>query len=104
MTTLTQEHEKLRQENQRKALSEEYHHLNAIYGIGSRGWNDIHCNFSRYAFCPANQPGLIAEYLIWEDFVKRAKEVNFVYYWGIDEFLKQYSFAVHNRVKIDKED
>lgn len=88
----------------RKSLEEEYLQLNSIFGTGSRGWNDIHCNFSRYAFCPANQPGLIAEYLIWEDFVKRAKKIGFIYYWGIDEFLKQYDRAVHSRVKIDSEE
>ena len=89
--------------NQKQLLAEEYSHLLALFGVESRGWDEIHLNFSHYIFCPANQRNLIAEYLIWEEFVERAKKYNFVYYWGIDKFLKEYKNAVYSRVKIDAE-
>lgn len=85
-------------------LEENYSRLKAIFGVESRGWDEIHLNFSRWIFCPANQRTLIAEYLMWEEFVEDAKKHNFVYYWGIDKFLEEYKRAVYRRVKIDEED
>lgn len=91
-------------EEERRLIKEEYGHLKALFGVSSRGWDEIHLNFSRYVFCPANQRNLIAEYLIWEEFVKRAKKYDVPYYMGIDEFLEEYKNAVYRRVKIDEED
>lgn len=93
-----------RLEMERQLIKEEYEHLKALYGIGSRGWSEIHQNFSRYAFCPGNQRSLIAEYFIWEDFVERAKKYDVPYYMGIDTFLEEYKKAVYSHVKIDEED
>lgn len=87
----------------KQELEEEYEHLKALFGL-NRGWDQIHLNFSPWMFCPANQRSLIAEYLIWEEFVERAKEYNLSYYRGIDKFLKEYKEAVYNRVHIDPED
>lgn len=87
----------------RQELEEEYQQLKAIFGIG-RGWDQIHLNYSRYVFCPANQRSLIAEYLIWEDFVERAKKHDVHYYIGIDKFLEEYKRAVYLRVHIDPEE
>lgn len=39
---------------------------------------------------------LIAEYLVWEDFVEDAKKFNVPYYMGIDSFLKEYKNAVYS--------
>lgn len=93
-----------RLEEERRRIKEEYGHLKALFGIGSRGWDEIHLNFSRWMFCPGNQRDLIAEYLIWEEFVERAKNYDVPYYMGIDTFLEEYKRAVYRRVKIDEED
>lgn len=90
--------------DRKKELEKEYNLLKALFGLDSRCWDMLHIKFSHCAFCPKNQANLIAEYLIWEEFTKRAKEVGFIYYWGIDEFLSQYEKAVHSRVKIDSEE
>lgn len=89
--------------NQNQLLEEEYQHLTALYGVNSRGWDEIHIHFSPLMFCPANQRSLIAEYLIWEEFAERAKKHDFVYYWGIDEFLDRYKRSVYSRIMIDEE-
>lgn len=87
----------------RHELIEEYKHLKAIFGL-NRSWDQIHLNYSHYMFCPANQRALIAEYLIWEEFVAHAKKHNVPYYMGIDKFLKEYKEAVYSRVHIDSEE
>lgn len=90
--------------NPKEATELQYKHLCAIYGVNSRGWDEIHLNFSRWMFCPANQRSLIAEYLIWEEFVEDAKNYDVPYYYGIDVFLQEYKRAVYQRVHIDSGD
>ena len=87
----------------RAKLAKEYDHIFSIFGIGGRCWDELHFRPNCYAFCPANQKSFIAEYLILEEFVERAKKVDFVYYWGIDKFLEAYHDVVYKRVKIDEE-
>lgn len=82
--------------NQKEQLKAEYELLKEIYGVSSRCWDMIHENFSRYSFCPQNRKSLISEYLTWEDFVERAKKYGVIYYYGIDEFLKEYKSAVYS--------
>ena len=52
-------------------------------------------------FCPENQKALIAEYLIWEEFIERAQREGFVYYFGIDRFLEQYKLPVYKRLNVE---
>lgn len=77
-------------------LKEEYKLLKELYGINSRCWSMIHESFSKYSFCKENRKSLISEYLTWEDFVERAKKYGIIYYYGIDEFLKEYKNAVYS--------
>lgn len=79
-------------------LTEEYQHLKAIYGVHSRSWSEIHENFSPYMFCKENRKSLIAEYLTWEEFVRRCNEykVDVPRYFGIDIFLREYKDAVYS--------
>lgn len=78
-------------------LEEEYKRLKAQFGVNHSSWNMLHQEFNRLVFCPENRKDLIAEYLIWEDFVKRAKSAGFTYYYyGIDEFLTEYRKAVYS--------
>lgn len=85
-------------------LEEEYERLKALFGLDSGCWDMLHLNFSRCAFCPKNQASFIAEYLLWQEFVEKAKAVGFIYYFGIDKFLEEYKEAVHSRVHIDSEE
>lgn len=75
---------------------ERYNLLFELYGVQSRGWSMLHKQFNRYVFCPDNHKSLIAEYLVWEDFVEDAKKFNVPYYMGIDNFLKEYKNAVYS--------
>lgn len=84
----------------KKALLKEYKALCQLYGL-NRGWDMIHCNFSPFMFCKENRASLIAEYLTWQDFVKRANKVGFIYYCGIDTFLSEYKNAIESRVNLD---
>lgn len=77
-------------------VKERYDLLFELYGVKSRGWSMLHEQFSRYVFCPDNRKLLIAEYLVWEDFVEDAKKFNIPYYMGIDSFLKEYKNAVYS--------
>lgn len=81
-------------------MEKEYQMLCELFGVASRCWDMIHLNYSQYVFCPENQKALIAEYLIWEEFVKRAHREGFVYYFGIDEFLEQYKLPVYKRLNL----
>lgn len=81
-------------------LEEEYEHLKELFGIGSSCWNMLHKRCSSYVFCEENRGSLIAEYLILEDFASRAKKEGFVYYYGIDVFLKEYKKAVYDRLNL----
>ena len=77
-------------------VEERYNLLFELYGVQSRGWSMLHEQFNRYVFCPDNSKSLIAEYLVWEDFVEDAKKFNIPYYMGIDSFLKEYKNAVYS--------
>lgn len=79
-----------------KELEKEYNALCTAFGVRSVAWSILYQNFSPFIFCDANKKSIIAEYLIWEDFVKRAKEVDFAYYCKIDDFLREYRNAVYN--------
>lgn len=77
-------------------IEERYNLLFELYGVQSRSWAILHEQFNRYVFCPGNRKSLIAEYLVWEDFVEDAKKLNVPYYMGIDNFLKEYKNAVYS--------
>lgn len=77
-------------------VEERYNLLFELYGVQSRGWSMLHEQFNRYVFYPDNRKSLIAEYLVWEDFVEDAKKFNVPYYMGIDNFLKEYKNAVYS--------
>ena len=80
----------------KQEVEEEYKQLKKFYGLNSSCWDMLHTHYSHYAFCPANRKSFISEYLVWEDFVKRAKKYDVVYYYGIDDFLKEYKKAVYS--------
>lgn len=82
-------------------LQEYYKSLCDTFGVSCGAWDMIHLHFSPSMFCEDNRPTLIAEWLIWKDFVQSAKECNVPYYVGIDTFLKEYEYAVMSRVKLD---
>lgn len=80
----------------KKYITEQYELLFKLYGVQSSGWSMLHEQFNRYVFCAANRKSLIAEYLVWEEFVEEAKKLGVVYYYGIDLFLKEYKNAVYS--------
>lgn len=80
----------------KKELKREYDALCILFGVRSVLWSMLYEKFSPFTFCDKNKKDIIAEYLMWEDFVERAKEVDFVYYYGIDTFLREYKEAVYN--------
>ena len=80
----------------KEAVVSEYEALCTVFGVDFRSWDDLHLRFSRYTFCPENRLSLVAEYLMWQDFVARAKELDVPYYQGIDTFLEVYREAVGN--------
>lgn len=90
-------------EYMKNQLRDQYKHLCAIFGIGSRSWTELHRRPSIFAFCPANQKSMIAEYFLLEEFVADAKAWDVPYYYGIDDFLAAYHDVVYKRVKIDEE-
>lgn len=94
---------KQQEEYMKKQLCDQYEHLCAIFGIGNGTWLQLHRKPSPFAFCPANQKSMIAEYLILEEFVADAKAWDVPYYYGIDEFIESYHDVVYKRVKIDEE-
>lgn len=77
-------------------LEQKYNNLCELYGVRSGCWYMIHGHFSRAMFCEANRKALISEYLEWESFVEDAKKSNFIYYYGIDDFLTEYKKAVYS--------
>lgn len=81
---------------EKENLKKEYDALCRLFGVKSRLWSMLYEKFSPFIFCDKNKKSIITEYLMWEDFVERAKEVNFVYYYGIDDFLREYKNAVYN--------
>ena len=81
---------------QKQAIEEEYEQLTKLYGLNFRCWGMLRTHYSPYAFCPSNRKSFISEYLVWEDFVERAKKYNVAYYCGIDDFLKEYKNAVYS--------
>lgn len=86
--------------SKKQLLHEEYERLFKQFGMGSRLWTDMYTNFSWYVFCVSNRKYIIGMYLLLEEFVKDAKEADFIYYWGIDEFLKEYKVPVYRCLKI----
>ena len=80
----------------KESVERQYELLKELYGIQSSGWSMLHERFNRYVFCEANRKSLIAEYLMWEEFVEEAKRFDVVYYYGIDLFLKEYKNAVYS--------
>lgn len=80
-------------------IKERYELLSKLYGLKSSLWSQIHECYSPSMFCEDNRKSLIAEYLEWEDFVEDAKDVNFIYYYGIDVFLTAYKKAVYSCLK-----
>lgn len=82
-----------------KRLEKEYNDALELFGVGNGLWNSSHTNFSPSFFCEANRKGIIAEYLFWEGFTELLRRHDFVYYWGIDKFLKEYKKAVYNYLK-----
>lgn len=82
--------------NAKEEIVSNYKALCAVFGVGSRSWDGLHLRFSQYVFCPENRLSLVGEYLMWQDFIIRAKEFNIPYYQGIDDFLKEYREAVMN--------
>lgn len=85
----------------KEELTEEYITLCKLYDPFNRCWRMMHYNFSSTVFCKENRASLIAEYLTWQDFVKRANEVGFIYYRGIDTFLNEYKNAIESRINLD---
>ena len=81
-------------------LEQEYDILYELFGVYSGSWSMLHERFHPYVFCDANKKSFISEYLIWEEFVEDAKKVNFVYYYGIDDFLREYKNAVYKCLNI----
>ena len=82
-------------------IEQEYEYLDDRYGFGTTAFRMLYEHFNQYVFCKDNRKQIIMDYLILEDFAEKAKEVDFVYYYGIDEFLKEYHDAVYNCIKID---
>ena len=80
-------------------LEKEYENALELFGVGRGLWNSFHTNFSPSYFCKANRKSIIAEYLYWENFTKLMRKHNLIYYWGIDEFLKEYKKAVYSCLK-----
>lgn len=80
----------------KESVERQYELLKELYGIQSSGWSMLHERFNRYVFCEANRKSLIAEYLMWEEFVEDAKKFGVVYYYRIDLFLKEYKNAVYS--------
>lgn len=83
----------------KESVERQYELLFELYGVQSGGWDMLHRCFNRYVFCEANRKGLIAEYLMWEEFVEDAKKLNVAYYMGIDTFLEEYKNAVYSCLK-----
>lgn len=81
--------------SEKQLLYKEYQRLAKLFGIDSRLWAELYTNFSWYVFCVKNRKYIIMQYLMWEDFAERAKKVNFIYYFAIDEFLKEYKQPVY---------
>lgn len=80
----------------KESVKRQYELLFELYGVQSGGWSMLHERFNRYVFCEANRKSLIAEYLVWEEFVEDAKKLDVPYYMGIDTFLKEYKNAVYS--------
>lgn len=82
-----------------KRLEKEYNTALELFGVNCSLWDSVHLNFSPSFFCEANRKGIIAEYLYWETFTELLRRYDFVYYWGIDKFLKEYKKAVYSYLK-----
>jgi hypothetical protein len=72
----------------KESVERQYELLKEFYGIQSSGWSMLHERFNRYVFCEANRKSLIAEYLMWEEFVEDAKKLGWSIIMGLTYFLK----------------
>lgn len=81
---------------ERERIKHQYELLKELYGFDTAAWDMIHTEFNSNVFCEENRKLIISEYLQLEFFVKQAKAVGFTYYYGIDDFLKEYKTAVYN--------
>lgn len=88
-------------------LNERYSLYLELYGFCGRIWSQLYEEYSSNVFCKANKKSIISMYLELEDFVNAVNKYNskadkkFVYYYGIDEFLKEYHDAVYNCLNLD---
>lgn len=86
-----------------ESVSKTYQLLCEIYGVHSSGWSMLHEKYNWAVFCPENRKSIVAEFLIWDDFVRDAEQYNVVYYYGIDLFLREYRLAVQSCLNKDME-
>lgn len=84
----------------KKELKRDYDRLCSLFGVKSGLWSMLYERFSPFIFCDSNKKYIIAQYLMWEDFVESAKKVDFIYYHGIDDFLREYKRAVYKRLNL----
>lgn len=56
-------------------------------------------HYSPSMFCPKNRKSIITQYLYWEELTEELREHGVIYYYGIDEFLKEYKKAVYSCLK-----
>lgn len=76
-------------------LEKRYELLVKLFGVDSSSWDMIYGNYNSIIFS-SNKKDIIAEYLIWEEFVEQAKQFDVAYYCGIDEFLEDWKKAVYS--------
>lgn len=88
----------MKTETEKDYCERDYKSLCNYFGVRSSLWTMAHETFSPTMF-RANKNSLIGEYLIWEEFVKRAKSLGVIYYYGIDVFLEEYKEAVYSSFK-----
>lgn len=80
-------------------VEEKYNLLIATFDVNCPEWKIVHTKYTPFMFCIANRKAIIAEYLIWEEFVKGAKAINFEYDPLIDSFLNEYKKTVYACLK-----
>lgn len=76
-------------------VEKRYKQLIKLFGVDSKVWDMVYKKYDPNIFLP-NKKEIIAEYLMWEEFVEQAKQFNVEYYCGIDKFLKDYKNAVYS--------
>lgn len=83
-----------------KALEKEYRALCIAFGVNSGSRCSLYNESGLYTYYDASKKSLIGEYLVWEDFTERARAVGFVYYSGIDDFLREYRRTVYKSLNL----